>query len=168
MDFALRTESWGLHMRLSTRSRYGVRALFDMAYNAGMQPVQIKDISRRQEISPRYLEQIFQSFKKAGILKSKRGPEGGYFLARNPDQITVREILEAAEGDTLLVECLGKENSRKAPCKFDINCATQTVWQNATDVLNEYFSGITLKSLCERAQALGLKRELDHSYTYYI
>ncbi len=155
-------------MRLSTRSRYGVRALFDMAYNAGTLPVQIKDISRRQEISPRYLEQIFQSFKKAGILKSKRGPEGGYFLSRAPDQITLREILEAAEGDTLLVECLGKRNCKKPPCKFDDSCATQTVWHDATEVLNDYFSKTTLKSLCERAQAMGIKRELDHSYTYYI
>ena len=96
-------------MRLSTKSRYGLRALFDMAYNSGTLPSQIKDISRRQEISPRYLEQIFQSFKKAGILKSKRGPQGGYILARKPDQITVREILEAAEGDTLLVECTQQE-----------------------------------------------------------
>src|SRR5512136_2027569 len=100
-------------MRLSTKSRYGLRALFDIAYNSGTLPAQIQDITRRQEISPRYLEQIFQSFKKAGILNSKRGPQGGYFLARNPDEITVREILQAAEGDTMLVDCLGKRNGKK-------------------------------------------------------
>jgi len=100
-------------MRLSTKSRYGLRALFDMAYNSGTLPAQIKDISRRQEISPRYLEQIFQNFKKAGILKSKRGPQGGYYLARKPEQITVREILDAAEGDTLLVACAEKKKKKK-------------------------------------------------------
>ncbi len=155
-------------MRLSTKSRYGLRALFDMAYNSGTLPSQIKDISRRQEISPRYLEQIFQSFKKAGILKSKRGPQGGYILARKPDQITVREILEAAEGDTLLVECNAKKKKKKEDCHFDGSCVTQTVWQEASEKLNELFSAMTLKTLCERGQSLGVKREQDHRFTYYI
>ena len=73
-------------MKLSTKSRYGVRAMFDMAYHAGNLPAQIKDISRRQNISPRYLEQIFQDLKKAGLLKSRRGPQGGYSLSRPADQ----------------------------------------------------------------------------------
>ena len=156
-------------MRLSTKSRYGLRALFDMAYNSGTLPSQIKDISRRQEISPRYLEQIFQSFKKAGILKSKRGPQGGYILARKPELITVREILEAAEGDTLLVECSSKKKTRKkGECPFEGSCVTQTVWQEASEKLNELFSDMTLKTLCERGQSLGVKREQDHRFTYYI
>lgn len=155
-------------MRLSTRSRYGVRALFDMAYNSGTHSVQIKDISRRQDISPRYLEQIFQNFKKAGILKSIRGPEGGYFLARTPDQITLREIIEAAEGDVLIVGCLNSGKGEKVACIFDTNCATQLVWQEATELLYDYFTKTTLKTICEKAQTLGIKREFDHSYTYYI
>src|SRR5512138_2043356 len=95
-------------MRLSTKSRYGLRALFDIAYNSGNLPAQIQDISRRQQISPRYLEQIFQSLKRGGILKSKRGPQGGYMLAKAPDQITVADILRATEGDLVLVECAPK------------------------------------------------------------
>ncbi len=155
-------------MRLSTKSRYGLRALFDMAYNSGMLPAQIKDISRRQDISPRYLEQIFQSFKKAGILKSKRGPQGGYCLARKPEQITVREILEAAEGDTLLVECAGAKKKRKGECSLDGGCVTQEVWKAAGDMLNEFYSQLTLQSLCERGAALGIRREQDHRFTYCI
>jgi Rrf2 family transcriptional regulator, iron-sulfur cluster assembly transcription factor len=155
-------------MRLSTKSRYGLRALFDMAYNSGTQPSQIKDISRRQDISPRYLEQIFQNFKKAGILKSRRGPQGGYYLAKKPEQITLREILEAAEGDMLLVECAGEKKRKKGDCTLDGSCVTQTVWREACDVLNEYFSGITLKTLCERGMTMGVKREQDHRFTYYI
>jgi len=155
-------------MRLSTRSRYGVRALFDMAYNSGNSPVKIMDISRRQKISPRYLEQIFQSFKKAGILKSKRGPLGGYYLARTPEQITVREILEAAEGDTLLVDCLDKRNGQKSPCKFDSKCVTQTVWHDATETLNGLFSETTLKSLCVRAKSMGIQKDYDHFFSYEI
>lgn len=155
-------------MRLSTKSRYGLRALFDMAYNSGTLPVQIKDISRRQEISPRYLEQIFQSLKKAGILKSKRGPQGGYYLARKPEQITVREILEAAEGDTLIVDCVNGKKTGKYVCPFDAGCVTQTVWLEATEKLNEFYSRMTLKTLCERGLAMGVKREQDHRFTYYI
>ena len=146
-------------MRLSTRGRYGVRGLFDMAYTSGILPVKIKDISRRQNISPRYLEQIFQSFKKTGILMSKRGPDGGYYLARKPELITLREILEAAEGDTLLVDCLDKRNGKRSTCKFDTKCVTQTVWDEATEKLNEFFSETTLKSLCDKGQAMGVKKE---------
>ena len=155
-------------MRLSTKSRYGLRALFDMAYNAGNLPIQVKEISRRQNISPRYLEQIFQSFKKAGILKSKKGPQGGYFLAKNPEEITVQDIVEAAEGDTLLVKCTCDEKDADPPCPFDSHCVTQTVWHEATALLNDYFSSLTLKTLCERGQALGLKRESNHKFMYYI
>jgi Rrf2 family transcriptional regulator, iron-sulfur cluster assembly transcription factor len=155
-------------MRLSTKSRYGLRALFDMAYNSGTLPVQIKDISRRQDISPRYLEQIFQSLKRAGILKSKRGPQGGYFLAKKPEQITVRDILQAAEGDTFLVACLNGNKAKKNACPFDSECVTQTVWMEATQKLNEFLSQMTLKTLCERGQSMGVKREQDHRFTYYI
>lgn len=157
-------------MRLSTKSRYGLRALFDMAYNSGTLPAQIQDISRRQDISPRYLEQIFQSFKKAGILNSKRGPKGGYYLSRSPAEITVKDILQAAEGDIALVECVnGKVPRRKkGACTFDGGCVTQTVWQEASDKLNEFFASMTLKTLCERGQAMGVKREQDHRFVYFI
>ena len=156
-------------MRLSTKSRYGLRALFDIAYNAGTLPAQIQDISRRQDISPRYLEQIFQSLKKAGILKSKRGPQGGYCLAKSPEQITVKDVIQAAEGDTCLVGCTCvSKNTKKAGCAFDGNCVTQTVWTEASGKLNELFAGISLKTLCERGQAKGIKREQDHRFMYFI
>ncbi len=155
-------------VRLSTKSRYGLRALFDMAYNAGNLPIQVKEISRRQNISPRYLEQIFQSFKKAGILKSKKGPQGGYFLAKRPEEITVQDIMQAAEGDTLLVACTCENSSEQDLCEFDGNCVTQLVWKEAAALLHDYFSSLTLKTLCERGQALGLRRESNHKFMYYI
>jgi Rrf2 family transcriptional regulator, iron-sulfur cluster assembly transcription factor len=158
-------------MRLTTKSRYGLRAMFDIAYHCGTAPAQIQDISRRQEISPRYLEQIFQNLKRAGILKSKRGPQGGYFLARTPDKITVLEILNATEQDVLLVECGGttvKKTKRITECPFEGNCVTQTVWEDASTLLNNLFAGITLQNLCERGQAMGIKREQEHRFMYYI
>src|SRR5512137_2507344 len=116
-------------MRLSTKSRYGLRALFDIAYHAENRPVQIQDIARRQEISPRYLEQIFQSLKRAGLLKSKRGPQGGYLIAKPLTDVTVRDIVKATEGDLLLVDCSpGKRRKKKNSCTFDGTCVTQTVW----------------------------------------
>ena len=158
-------------MRLSTKSRYGLRALFDIAYNCGSTPTQIQDISRRQQISPRYLEQIFQNLKRAGILKSRRGPQGGYSLARKPDEITVLEILNATEQDVLLVDCGGvttKKRKRKTECPFEGNCVTQTVWEEASTLLNTLFSGITLQNLCQRGHDMGIKKEQDPRVMYYI
>jgi Rrf2 family iron-sulfur cluster assembly transcriptional regulator len=158
-------------MRLSTKSRYGLRAMLDIAYNCGPEPAQIQDISRRQEISPRYLEQIFQNLKRAGLLKSKRGPQGGYSLARPPEEITVLEILNATEQDVLLVDCAGttpKKLRRKNECPFEGKCVTQTVWAEANEMLDTLFGGITLKTLCQRAHDMGIKTEVDHRVMYYI
>lgn len=158
-------------MRLSTKSRYGLRALFDMAYNSSAQPVQVQDISRRQQISPRYLEQIFQNLKRAGILTSKRGPQGGYTLARTPDQISILEIIKATEQDVLMVECTGegrKNKRRKTNCPFDGQCVTQTVWKEASDLLDGLFGSMTLATLCERGAVMGIQKEQDQRMMYYI
>lgn len=155
-------------MRLSTKSRYGLRALFDMAYHAGTLPAQIKDISRRQAISPRYLEQIFQDLKKAGLLKSRRGPQGGYFLARKPQEITVMDIIHATEGEMALVECVKTGKGKGKSCEFDNQCVTQQVWEAASRKLNEYLGTVTLKDLCDRGRDMGLEKELDHRFMYFI
>ena len=155
-------------MKLSTKSRYGLRALFDIAYNSGTLPAQIQDISRRQDISPRYLEQIFQGLKRAGILKSKRGPQGGYFLTKNPEEITVKDVIAATEGGMVLVDCVAVKKKKKSACTFEGCCVTQTVWDEATARLNEYLASLTLKTLCEKGQEMGLKREQDHRFMYYI
>ena len=131
-------------MRLSTKSRYGLRALFDMAYHAGTLPAQIKDISRRQNISPRYLEQIFQDLKRGGLLKSRRGPQGGYFLSRKPDEITVHQIITAAEGEMALVDCVKSGKGCKKECDFDNRCVTQKVWEEASMM---YFCDLVFATL---------------------
>ena len=92
-------------MKISTKSRYGLRAVFDIAYHSAGLSTQVKEISARQEISPRYIEQIFQKLKRAGIVKSIRGPAGGYYLARKPDEISVGDIVRATEGTIQLVHC---------------------------------------------------------------
>jgi Rrf2 family protein len=145
--------------------------MFDIAYNCGPEPAQIQDISRRQQISPRYLEQIFQNLKRAGLLKSKRGPQGGYALARKPEEISVLDILNATEQDVLLVDCAGitpKKRRRKLECPFEGKCVTQTVWEEANTMLDTLFSAMTLQTLCKRAQDMGIKNEIDHRVMYYI
>ena len=99
-------------MRLSTQSRYGVRAIFDIAYHSEGLETQVKDISRRQGISQRYLEQIFQKLKKGGIVGSKRGPSGGYFLNKRPEDITVGELIRITEGSINPVLCVNPWRSQ--------------------------------------------------------
>ncbi len=155
-------------MKFSTKSRYGLRALFDMAYHSGTLPAQIKDISRRQSISPRYLEQIFQDLKRAGLIKSRRGPQGGYFLAKKPEEITVRDIILAAEGELFLVACTKEAKGCKDRCEFDNRCVTQKIWKEANSRLNNYFDSVTLRDLCNEGKSLGIEKELDHRFMYFI
>jgi len=154
-------------MRLSTKSRYGVRAIFDIAYHCEGLETQVKDISRRQEISPRYIEQIFQKLKKAGIIDSKRGPTGGYFLVKRPDEITVGEIIRVTEGGIDPVLCLDPEDTDQS-CARSKECVTRIIWNEAGNRLKEYFDSVTIRDLCEKAQEMGIKKELDQRFTYYI
>jgi Rrf2 family iron-sulfur cluster assembly transcriptional regulator len=154
-------------MRLSTQSRYGVRAIFDIAYHSEGLETQVKDISRRQEISPRYLEQIFQKLRKAGIVGSKRGPSGGYFLSKKPEEITIGEIVRITEGGIDPVLCLNPEDSSQ-PCDRVGECVTRIIWNEAGSRLRKYFDSITIKDLCQMAQDMGLKKELDRRFMYYI
>jgi len=152
---------------LSTQSRYGVRAIFDIAYHSEGLGTQVKDISRRQGISARYLEQIFQKLKRAGIVGSKRGPSGGYFLAKKPEEITIGEIVRVTEGNIDPVLCRDPENSTK-PCDKVGECVTRIIWNEAGKRLKEYFDSVTIKDLCKMAQEMGLKKELDRRFMYYI
>ncbi len=154
-------------MRLSTQSRYGVRAIFDIAYHSEGLETQVKDISRRQEISPRYLEQIFQKLKKAGILGSKRGPSGGYFLSKKPEEITVGEIVRVTEGGIDPVLCLNSEDPKRS-CNRAGECVTRIIWGEAGKRLTGYFDSVTIKDLCKMANDMGLKKELDRRFMYYI
>ena len=154
-------------MRLSTQSRYGVRAIFDIAFNSEGLETQVKDISRRQGISPRYLEQIFQKLRRGGIVGSKRGPSGGYFLARKPEEITIGQIVRITEGGLNPVLCVDPEDS-KQPCEKMTECVTRIIWNEAGNRLKEYFDSVTIDDLCIMAVEKGLKRELDKRFMYYI
>jgi Rrf2 family protein len=154
-------------MRLSTQSRYGVRAIFDIAYHSEGLDTQVKDIYRRQGISQRYLEQIFQKLKKAGIVGSKRGPKGGYFLNKKPEDITIGEVIRITEGGINPVLCVNPEDSSQ-PCEKSGECVTQIVWNEAGNRLKEYFDSVTIKDLCKLAREMGIKKDLDKRFMYYI
>lgn len=130
-------------MRLSTRSRYGVRAMLDLALHASAAPVFVKDIARRQNISRRYLEHLMLSLKKAGLVRSRYGAKGGYALAKDPAAVRVREIVEALEGALAPVECL--ENARA--CGRTPTCATRVLWMRLYRNMTQVLDGMTLAEL---------------------
>jgi Rrf2 family protein len=155
-------------MRISTAARYGVRAVFDVAYHGAGQATQIKDISRRQHISQRYLEQIFNKLLKGGILNSRRGPKGGYMLARDPSEITVMDIIEVAQGPIVPVYCLAEGQMEKMDDSIFTSCVTRHVWEQTQKLLVEYFQSVTIADLCSMAKKKGVSRDLDHNFMYYI
>ena len=131
-------------MKLSTKGRYGLRALIDLAQNGGEQPVSITSISTRQDISERYLEQLMSMLKKAGIVRSVRGAQGGYTLTRRPDEYTVGMILRLTEGSLAPVACLEKKPNR---CPKAAECKTLQMWEGFEKLVNDYFGNITIADL---------------------
>ena len=154
-------------MRLTTKSRYGARAIFDIAYHSTGMPVQIKDISKRQEIPPRYLEQIFHKLKKANIVNSVRGPGGGYVLAKEPNEITVGDIIQAMREPIDPVFCVDNEEENKK-CSRSGECVTRLVWKEAGEKITEFFDSITIGDICEKARDMGIKKDMKHPFDYSI
>ncbi|MFB0566926.1 MAG: Rrf2 family transcriptional regulator [Candidatus Aminicenantaceae bacterium] len=132
-------------IKLSTKGRYGTRLMQNLAfhYTNGSEAVILKNISDEEEISIRYLEQIIIPLKIARLVKSIRGAGGGYTLARSPSEIKVSEILKALEGSCCLVDCVEDEEY----CNRIPTCATYEIWKEATNMLKNYFEGISLQDL---------------------
>ena len=151
-------------MKLSNKGRYGVRAIFDIAFHSGGKATQIKDISRRQAIPPRFLEQIFQDLKRAGLVTSKRGPRGGYALAINPEDIRVGDIVRALEGPIVLGGgAEGNGNSDETS-----RVVTEKVFSELSNSVEACFDAITIQDLCDRGDAHGVRRAPPRRYVYSI
>ncbi len=131
-------------MKLSTKGKYGVKAMVDLAVNQGEAPVSIKSISKRQNISEYYLEQLFAPLRKAELVKSIRGAQGGYALNKDPKDLTVLEIMNILEGPVEISECLDNEECDKIDC-----CATRTVWHKIKTSIDEVMSSITLQDIMD-------------------
>jgi Rrf2 family cysteine metabolism transcriptional repressor len=147
-------------MKLSTRTRYGMRALVDLVLHNDNQPVQLKDIAQRQQISLAYLEHLIIPLISAGIIKSTRGVHGGIRLAKSPQQIRLKEILEVLEGPVAPVDCL---KDLKA-CPRSGRCATQDVWNDLKKAMENVLEASTLQDLADRQRS----KEVQPTAMYYI
>lgn len=137
-------------MKISTRGRYALRTMVDLAQHGGEGLVTLKDVAARQDLSQKYLEQIVTQLSKAGLVKGTRGPQGGYKLARAPQDYTVAEILEQVEGSLAPVECLEAETNTCERCS---SCATIDMWTGLYKVVTDYLGNITLADVVQRANA---------------
>lgn len=133
-------------MKISTKGRYALRMLLDLAEHQNCGFVALKDIAKRQNISKKYLEQIIPIFNSSGILKTIRGSQGGYQLAKTPDKYTVGEILRLTEGSLAPISCAEEPTE----CERSGDCAMLPVWQGLYSVINEYLNGITLQDILEQ------------------
>ena len=133
-------------MKISTKGRYALRIMIDLAMHRGEDPIRVKDIASRQDISEKYLEQIIGLFNKAGYVKSVRGAQGGYFLTKTPSEYTVGMILRLAEGSIAPVFCV--EEGTKG-CEKKETCVSAMLWQKMNDAVNEVVDHTTLQDLVD-------------------
>jgi len=151
-------------MKLTTKGRYGLRAVIDLAEYAKEEPVSLAAVAERQSISISYLEQLIAKLKKAGIVQSTRGAQGGYTLARSPEEISVGDILRALEGTLSPVECVAENGDSE--CASSDFCVTKYVWKRISDSINDTVNGIPLSELImeservkNRASAQGISAD---------
>jgi Rrf2 family protein len=147
-------------MRLSTKGRYGTRAMLDVALHADEGLVHLKDIAERQEISKKYLEHLVARLETDGLLRTVRGAGGGVALARLPSEVTILDILHTLEGSLSPVECI----ERPEVCSRSVNCGARDLWAELGSVVTGFLGSVTLKDLCERQR----EKERPAALTYSI
>jgi len=142
-------------MKLSTRTRYAVRAMIELAQNETNRPLQLKIIAKRQDISVKYLEQLMAILRSAGLIRSVRGSKGGYVLARSPSQVRLSDILHCLEGPVTTVECVEDGNY----CVRAAECAARQIWTKVQQAIEEVLQSITLQDVVEIARG---EKQLDY------
>jgi Rrf2 family cysteine metabolism transcriptional repressor len=135
-------------MKLSTRTRYAVRALIELALNEDNKPLQLKIIARRQDISIKYLEQLIAVLRSAGLVRSIRGSKGGYMLAKEPDKIVLSDVFHCLEGNANTSECV----EDKDYCQRAADCAARQVWTQVQQAIEEVLQSITLRDLVDNTK----------------
>jgi len=136
-------------VRVSTRGRYAVMAMFDLAMRGEVGPVPVKAVAERQGLSERYLEQLMAPLRRAGLVRSVRGAQGGYVLARSPAAISVGDVLRVVEGPISPVACVSDPKA----CDRTDGCVTRGIWRRLRDRMVEVLDSITLADLCAEAAA---------------
>ena len=155
-------------MKLTTKGRYGLRAMVDLAVNTDDEAVALSQIAERQGISLNYLEQLVARLKKSGIVNGIRGAQGGYVLAMPAEEISVGDILRALEGDLSPVDCY-ELNSTDTPCGSSDICVTKYVWKRISDSINDAVDGIMLSDLVAESKKVqaeaGIRQEKQTNQT---
>lgn len=148
-------------MRLSTKGRYGLKAMFELALHYGEGPIPLKNIADNQRISEHYLEQLIAVLRRNGLVNSVRGAQGGYMLVDSPNKITVGEVIRALEGDIAPSDCVMEDND---VCDRQDKCVTKSVWIKIRDSINEVIDSINLQDMVEDY----IELNEDNEYMYFI
>jgi Rrf2 family cysteine metabolism transcriptional repressor len=146
-------------IRISTRGRYALRAMLDVAQHSGSGPVPRQDIAARQEISADYVAQLFKQLQAAGLVEGVKGPGGGYRQARQSAKITTAEVVEAVEGPVALVDCVLPASHEVPACDRVDRCVTHLLWKQLSETVMEMLHSVTLQDLADQAQELARARQ---------
>ena len=133
-------------MKISTKIRYGTRAMLELASHYGEGAIELKEIAQKENIPPKYLEQLITPLRTAGLVRSARGSKGGYSLGKPPSEIYLKDVYEVLEGPVYLVDCLRDPKV----CQKVSSCVTRDIWQEASEAISKVFCSVTLEDMLER------------------
>jgi Rrf2 family protein len=148
-------------VKISTKGRYGLKAMMDLAINSFGEPLNLKSIAERQSVSEKYLEHIFSALKKAGLLKSIKGTQGGYILAQSASETTIGNVIRALEGDLSVAEKASSEEGNADVLEL---CISKNIYERIDNSINELLDGITLDDLLQEYK----KMNTNIDYMFYI
>ncbi len=149
-------------MKLSTKGRYGLKAMFELALSYGEGPTPLNNVAQKQNISVHYLEQLIATLRKAGLVRSIRGAQGGYVLADKPENITVGDVIRTLEGPIAPSDCVVEEE--ESECSRLGICVTRTIWEKIKESIDEVIDSITLQDMVDDHKKL----HNDDRFMYYI
>lgn len=149
-------------MKFSAKGEYGIRAVLDIALHFGEGPIQVREIARRQVIPERFLEQVMASLKKAGLVESVRGAQGGYLLTRSPARISLADVVQALEGRIAPMECVSEETLKR--CEQVDLCVVRDVWKEVQNSIVDALDSITIEDLAKKQK----QREQKVASMYHI
>ncbi|MGZ3557946.1 MAG: RrF2 family transcriptional regulator [Thermodesulfobacteriota bacterium] len=147
-------------MKISSKIRYGARAMLVLASHYGEGPIELKEIAKKESISLKYLEQVINPLRAGGLVKAVRGSKGGYSLAKAPSEICLYDVVESLEGPLNLLECLGDSKA----CQKASSCVTRDIWKEVSDAISKIFYSVTLEDMVNRKR----DKEMNHSPMYQI
>ena len=150
-------------MRISTKGDYATRAMQDLALHYQSGPIQIEEIARRQGLPARYLEQLLLVLKRAGLLESKRGARGGYYLAKHPREVTLGQVVRAVDGPVSPIFCVTAGKRRICPKEAE-GCVLRDVWAEVREAVTRIVDHTTFEDICRRIQ----EKQSAHRLTYHI